>query len=147
MGDFELAQFKDAKMNYVSVKTQSQGAFARILGQKDFEDAYHEITSWQGYQPTPLYHLDDMAKVAGVQDVLYKDEGPRFGLASFKALGGAYAAIRVLQKQIEAKTGKPVRLSDIRDGKYQDDCASITLVSATDGNHGRSLSWGCQSRA
>ena len=144
MGDFELAEFKDAKMNYVHVDTQSKGAFADVLGQDDFEDAYHEITSWQGYQPTPLYHLNDMAQAAGVAEVLYKDEGPRFGLASFKALGGAYAAIRVLQKQIAARTGKDVSLSDIRDGKYQKDCAAITLVSATDGNHGRSLSWGCQ---
>jgi len=76
--------------------------------------------------------------------VLYKDEGPRFGLGSFKALGGSYAALRVLQRQIAAKLGQEVSLEAIRTGKVADLAAQITLVSATDGNHGRSLAWGCQ---
>ncbi|MGB5870407.1 MAG: diaminopropionate ammonia-lyase, partial [Albidovulum sp.] len=67
-----------------------------------------------------------------------------FGLGSFKALGGSYAALRVLQREISARTGKDVSLADIRAGKHRDACAQITLVSATDGNHGRSLAWGCK---
>ena len=41
-------------------------------------------------------------------------------------------------------TGQEVSLSDIREGRYRGECEKITLVSATDGNHGRSLAWGCQ---
>jgi len=33
---------------------------------------------------------------------------------------------------------------DIRLGKFSKEAAEITMVSATDGNHGRSLAWGCQ---
>ena len=40
--------------------------------------------------------------------------------------------------------GREVSLADIRTGKHREACAGITLVSATDGNHGRSLAWGCQ---
>ena len=144
MGDFDFTEFQNANLGYAHKQAISQGAFARVLSKDDFDQAYHEITQWQDYQPTPLYHLDDIAKAASVADVLYKDEGPRFGLASFKALGGAYAAIRVLQRELEAMLGSPVSMADIRTGKYQSECAKITLVSATDGNHGRSLSWGCQ---
>ena len=144
MGDFEFSEFQSATLGHVHRDQPSQGAYAKILSKSDFDTAYHEITSWQGYQPTPLYQLDDIANAISVDKIFYKDEAPRFGLASFKALGGAYAAIRVLQKQIEKQTGQSVSMADIRDGKYQTECANITLVSATDGNHGRSLSWGCQ---
>jgi diaminopropionate ammonia-lyase len=37
-----------------------------------------------------------------------------------------------------------VSLEGIRAGKYKKEASEITLVSATDGNHGRSLAWGCQ---
>ena len=144
MGDFDFAEFQGASLGYAGKQAISKGAFANVLSKDDFDQAYHEITQWQGYQPTPLYHLDDIGNAIGVADILYKDEGPRFGLASFKALGGAYAAIRVLQRELEAMLGMAVSLADIRNGKYQSECAKITLVSATDGNHGRSLSWGCQ---
>ena len=99
---------------------------------------------WDSYAPTPLVSLKTLAKQIGVGEVLYKHEGPRFGLGSFKALGGAYAALRVLQREISKRLGTEVSLSDIRRGKYSDEVAKITLVSATDGNHGRSLAWGCQ---
>lgn len=144
MGDFTFNEFETASIGYAQMTTSSKGAFAKVLSKRDFDDAYHEITSWQGYQPTPLYHLDDIAQAIGVDDILYKDEGPRFGLASFKALGGAYAAIRVLQRVLSACLEQEVSMADIRQGLYQKECRSITLVSATDGNHGRSLSWGCQ---
>ena len=144
MSDFEFSEFKSADVRHVYRYQPSQGAYAKIITKEDFDTAYHEITSWHGYSPTPLHQLDDIASAISVDKIFYKDEGPRFGLASFKALGGAYAAIRLLQKQIEKQTAHAVSLADIRDGKYQSECAHITLVSATDGNHGRSLSWGCQ---
>jgi diaminopropionate ammonia-lyase len=57
--------------------------------------------------------------------VLLKDEGGRFGLGSFKALGGAYGVRRLLARQA-APPG------------------SIVVTSATDGNHGRAVAWGAQ---
>ena len=35
--------------------------------------------------------MTDIAAAAGVNKVYYKDESSRFGLGSFKALGGSYA--------------------------------------------------------
>jgi diaminopropionate ammonia-lyase len=115
-----------------------------ILTPADLAAAWDEITGWPGYTPTPLHDLPTLARRLGVAQILYKDEGPRFGLGSFKALGGAYAALRALHAEITRQKGVPVSAQDLAQGKLKAEAAHITLVSATDGNHGRSLAWGCR---
>ena len=131
-------------IGHIAAKPAEGDAAFRVLTDVDFRTARDEITSWDGYAATPLVSLAAIAAEIGVGEILYKDEGPRFGLGSFKALGGSYAALRVLQREISSRLGKDVSLADIRNGAYAEDCAKITLVSATDGNHGRSLAWGCK---
>ena len=141
-----------ASIKHVAVTPLSGKAASTVISEQDFDRAVKEICEWQNYEPSPLYSLVELAAAIDVAEVLYKHEGPRFGLASFKALGGAYAALRVLQRLISEssaansadKPSSEVALSDIRNGNYADQCAKLTLVSATDGNHGRSLAWGCQ---
>ncbi|AAV95462.1 diaminopropionate ammonia-lyase [Ruegeria pomeroyi] len=133
-----------AQLGHVACAPTRGDAAHRVLSQQDFDAAEAEITQWEGYAPTPLVSLPALAEAIGVGAILYKHEGPRFGLGSFKALGGAYAALGVLQREIARRTGAQVELADIRAGKHRDAVAGITLVSATDGNHGRSLAWGCQ---
>ena len=133
-----------ADLDHVSADRKTGDAAFRVLTESEFATACTEITAWEGYAATPLVSLAALAAAIGVGEVLYKDEGPRFGLGSFKALGGSYAALRVLQRVISERLGQDVSLADLRDGKYPAQCAAITLVSATDGNHGRSLAWGCK---
>ena len=57
----------------------------------DCATAYSTIRQWPAYQATPLISMTDIAAAAGVNTVYYKDESSRFGLGSFKALGGSYA--------------------------------------------------------
>lgn len=133
-----------AKLDHFTATKQPGDAAVRVITPQDFAAARTEISQWPGYSPTPLVSLASLATRIGVGAVLYKDEGPRFGLGSFKALGGSYAALRVLQREISARLGHAVTLADIRKGQYREEAAKITLVSATDGNHGRSLAWGCQ---
>ena len=133
-----------ADLDHVSADRKIGDAAFRVLTESEFATACTEITAWEGYAATPLVSLAALAAAIGVGEVLYKDEGPRFGLGSFKALGGSYAALRVLQRVISERLGQDVSLADLRDGKYPAKCAAITLVSATDGNHGRSLAWGCK---
>ena len=106
--------------------------------------AQRAIRGWPGYEPTPLRSLDRLAGALGLGAVLYKDESARFGLGSFKALGGAYAVLRLLADRLEAELGHPVSLDDIRRGRYAEAAAAVTVVTATDGNHGRSVAWGAQ---
>lgn len=96
---------------------------AAVLDQAGFVAARAEITAWEGYAPTPLIALPGLARAAGIGALAWKDEAGRFGLGSFKALGGAYAVLR----QVRAAAPRP-----------------ITVCCATDGNHGRSVAWGAQ---
>jgi diaminopropionate ammonia-lyase len=103
--------------------------------------AKEEITSWPGYAPTPLVPLPGVAAAVGVAELYYKDEAHRFSLGSFKALGGAYAVLRVLQQKLAAR-GITASAAELISGAYRELTSNETVVCATDGNHGRSVAWG-----
>lgn len=115
-----------------------------ILNDGAFELARETISAWPGYAPTPLVALPGLASQAGVAEIHYKDEAGRFGLGSFKALGGAYAVARLLCREISARTGNEVGIEQILAGEYRNEVAAITVCCATDGNHGRSVAWGAR---
>ena len=117
---------------------------AAVLSPDMTARAHDAIRRWPGYAPTPLRRLDRLADALGLGAVLYKDESVRFGLGSFKALGGAYAVLHLLAGRLEAALGHPVGLDEIRDGRYAEAAAAITVATATDGNHGRSVAWGAR---
>ncbi|NDR57728.1 diaminopropionate ammonia-lyase [Aliiruegeria sabulilitoris] len=116
-----------------------------ILSDAAFATARETISSWPGYAETPLRALPARAAALGIAALHFKDEGGRFGLGSFKALGGAYAVIRLLQKQVETALGHPVPMAEIVSGAHEEITKDITVCCATDGNHGRSVAWGAQS--
>lgn len=68
-----------------------------------------------GYAPTELRKVPELAEEIGVGEVWLKLETERFGLPAFKILGASWAAERLLG------------------------CRAVTLVTATDGNHGRAV--------
>ncbi|WP_026436741.1 diaminopropionate ammonia-lyase [Acidovorax sp. JHL-9] len=115
-----------------------------ILDAPALAQAERELTSWQGYAVTPLHSLPALAQALGVAAVHYKDEGSRFGLGSFKALGGAYAVARLLCRELGARLARPLSTQDLRTPELRALCAGITVTCATDGNHGRSVAWGAQ---
>jgi diaminopropionate ammonia-lyase len=81
----------------------------------------------------------------GVQHLWYKNEAERFDLGSFKALGGAYAVAElIMRKAAEQPWAVPVSSPLLFAGQYRDLAKDITVTSATDGNHGRSVAWGAE---
>ncbi|MDJ0390039.1 diaminopropionate ammonia-lyase [Roseomonas sp. E05] len=116
-----------------------------VLPESGFRRAATEIAAWPGYAVTPLHPLPEIAAGCGIAALHYKDEGSRFGLGSFKALGGAYAVARLLVAEL-AKRGvaNAARVSELLEGRYADATRAITVTCATDGNHGRSVAWGAQ---
>ncbi|GGX54472.1 diaminopropionate ammonia-lyase [Tateyamaria omphalii] len=114
------------------------------LPRAGFDRAEAEITTWSGYHQTPLTDLPGYARSLGLGAIHYKDEGQRFGLGSFKALGGAYAVLRVIQRTISGREGRTVGVNEILNGDYAQQISNMTMTSATDGNHGRSVAWGAQ---
>lgn len=77
--------------------------------------AYHRRLP--GYAPPPLVELPAAAAELGVGRLLVKDESQRFDLRAFKFLGASWACERALASRPEV----------------------TTLVTATDGNHGRGV--------
>jgi len=129
----------------VSATTPYGEARAAILGREGFDAAEREISQWPGYAPTPLHALPALASRLGLGALWYKDESTRFGLKSFKALGGAYAVFRLIQKAIAAAHGgHQATPAEILAGQYRDIVGALTVTCATDGNHGRSVAWGAQ---
>ncbi|QXM25637.1 diaminopropionate ammonia-lyase [Elioraea tepida] len=118
-------------------------AGAPVLDQAGREAASAEIRSWPDYAPTPLVPLPGLASRIGVAAIGYKDEAGRFGLGSFKALGGAYAVARHLLRRL-AGSGIAATSADLASGRFADRTRAITVTCATDGNHGRSVAWGAQ---
>ncbi|AQZ97489.1 diaminopropionate ammonia-lyase [Comamonas kerstersii] len=117
---------------------------SEILGADALALAQRELTQWQGYAVTPLHSLPALAQAMGVASVHYKDEGSRFGLGSFKALGGAYAVARLLCRELGAQLGRTLTTQDLLTPELRALCGGITVTCATDGNHGRSVAWGAQ---
>jgi diaminopropionate ammonia-lyase len=116
-----------------------------VLPEGGFRRAREEITAWPGYAPTPLVPLPELATAARVAEIHWKDEGPRFGLGSFKALGGAYAVMKLLQAELARRGAANAATSaELAEGKYKDATGAITVTCATDGNHGRSVAWGAR---
>jgi len=107
-------------------------------------EAIADIKTWPAYSVTPLHSLTAMAKDAGLGAIWYKDESQRFGLKSFKALGGAYAVACQLQKVLEQRLGERPTIADLLNGSLKEEVAEIVVSCATDGNHGRSVAWGAQ---
>lgn len=81
--------------------------------------AFHR--SLPGYRPTPLLALPGLAADLGLEALWVKDEGQRFGLGAFKALGASYAIHRWKREPAGGQ--------------------ATTLATATDGNHGRAVAW------
>jgi diaminopropionate ammonia-lyase len=71
-----------------------------------------------GYAPSELRGAPELAEAMRVGRVLLKVETERFGLPAFKILGASWAAERLLAGR---------------------DTEGLTLVTATDGNHGRAV--------
>ncbi len=118
---------------------------AAVINLAAFAEARREISSWPGYGATPLPDLEGLAAELQVGRILYKDESRRFGLKSFKALGGAYAVLKVISHILSQRDGiAGVTAGDLIAGKYRDKVKDIAFAAATDGNHGRSVAWGAQ---
>ena len=116
-----------------------------VLPASGFRRAKTEITGWDGYAATPLHDLPGLARAAGLGALRLKDEAGRFGLGSFKALGGAYAVARQLTAELARRGVAPAASSAmLAAGTFRAATEAITVTCATDGNHGRAVAWGAQ---
>lgn len=99
---------------------------------------YHE--SFPTYSTTALVRLDGLAGELGLGEICVKDESSRFGLNAFKGLGGSYCVGRVLAERAEFPA-EELTFDRLRQDDVKEAAKDLTLVTATDGNHGRGLAW------
>jgi len=143
-----VSDFASFKARLIAGRPASKGpypdVFRSMLSHAAGRAALSTISAWRGYAETPLVALDALAAETGVGRVFYKQEAGRFGLGSFKALGGAYAVYRLLANLILETTSERPTPEDILSGRYAAICSGVTVSCATDGNHGRSVAWGAR---
>ncbi len=108
-----------------------------------------------GYEPTPLSDAPELARLLGIGQVLVKNESSRLGLPAFKILGASWAVYRALEARAAQAEGRasarPGLAAASPSGILEpwrtiDELAArlaplkpLTLVTATDGNHGRAV--------
>ena len=115
-----------------------------VLSLQNTISAFEEIKTWKGYSITPLHSLDSLASDIGIKNIYYKDERSRFGLGSFKALGGTYGVLKFIHHALQKEVGDKISIKDIHAGKYSEQISKYTVTTATDGNHGRSVAFGAK---
>ncbi len=99
------------------------------------------LSSWRGIHrnATPLYDLPDAAARCQVGRLCLKDESVRSPLGSFKALGAPIALVRQI-----LRLHPDFEPAAILTGRYAEALRGYTVISATDGNHGRALAAAAQ---
>lgn len=100
--------------------------------------AFHR--SIEGYAPTPLVSLRQLASRLGVRSIHVKDESWRFGLNAFKALGGSYAIAAHLADRLGLDLAE-LPYERLVSDEVRARLGEVTFVTATDGNHGRGVAW------
>jgi diaminopropionate ammonia-lyase len=115
---------------------------AEMLGAEAFRKVERFLAFRGSPAPTPLHSLPALAGELGLAAVHVKDEGHRLGLGSFKALGGAYAVIRIVLEEASRRLGRPVDTGELQSPDVRAIAGAMTFACATDGNHGKSVAQG-----
>ena len=139
MTDTTLVANSSGKLN-----RKLDAAEAQIAGAKAPHEVRRYLGAFPSYKPTPLVELPALADALGLGAIAVKDEGQRYGLVSFKALGGAYAVARLVHRHVERRLGRAVDPAELLGEECKAIAAEMTVCCATDGNHGRSVAAGAQ---
>ncbi|PBB89199.1 diaminopropionate ammonia-lyase [Mesorhizobium sp. WSM3864] len=115
---------------------------AATLGLAGAAEAERFLAARENHAETPLHALPALAGELGIAALHVKDEGKRLGLGSFKALGGAYAVIRLVLEEAEERLGRAIEVAELHGPDVKAIAAGMTFACATDGNHGRSVAQG-----
>ncbi|OWT65869.1 diaminopropionate ammonia-lyase [Candidimonas nitroreducens] len=107
-----------------------------IMSIRCAEQSRQWLSQWRGiaHGATPLRALPGLAARLGIAWLGVKDESQRSPLGSFKALGAPVALLRQVLRLHPGFEPEAVLA-----GRYAGTLKDYTVISATDGNHGRAL--------
>lgn len=90
-----------------------------------------------GYAPSAVAEAPTAAAHLGLDRLVVKLETERFGLPAFKLLGASWATCRALSRRLGRVDDPLATFDELRAALPRLD--GLTLVAATDGNHGRAV--------
>jgi diaminopropionate ammonia-lyase len=90
-----------------------------------------------GYAPTPLKEAVELAQRLEVAHIWVKDESQRFGMPAFKILGTSWAVYKALTERSGVQIATWNSLEELAEQFAP--LRPLTLIAATDGNHGRAV--------
>ena len=130
-------------VNPRATRTSYPAALKEILSIDKAQESRAWLSCWDKIAPgmTPLRKLPGLAARLKVGSIGIKDESTRSVLGSFKALGAPIALVRLIQR-LWPNHGLDAR--GLFDARYRDLLTHFTVVSATDGNHGKGLAAAAQ---
>ncbi|WP_233848927.1 diaminopropionate ammonia-lyase [Paraburkholderia sp. HD33-4] len=115
-----------------------------VLNIKSAQESGIWLSHWDqiSRSATPLWDLPDAAETVGIAQLCLKDESVRSPLGSFKALGAPVALMRLIARLWGSEASFDPRV--LINGGYSGLLEGLTVISATDGNHGKSLAAAAQ---
>ncbi|AOJ42467.1 PLP-dependent lyase/thiolase [Burkholderia lata] len=115
-----------------------------IMNVKSAQESGVWLSHWDqmNRSGTPLWALPDAAEAFGIAQLYLKDESVRSPLGSFKALGAPVALMRLVARLWNSEASFDPRV--LISGGYAGLLEGLTVISATDGNHGKSLAAAAQ---
>lgn len=135
-------------MDVIAANSEKRSRIPQAFSRESAAEA-RAFHGWiDGYRETPLVDLPALAKTLGVKGIYVKDESKRFSLNAFKGLGGSYAMFRILCGRLGLDPAVAT-LAELLSEENREEISKAVFVTATDGNHGRGVSWaggifGCQ---
>jgi diaminopropionate ammonia-lyase family len=119
-------------------------ALAQVMNIATAQESRRWLSHWPGLHPgaTPLRTLPDLARSLSIASLDLKDESARSPLGSFKVLGAPIALLRLVLRRWPDSGFEP---ADLFAGRHAQVLKAFTVISATDGNHGRALAAAAQS--
>lgn len=129
-------------INTRAVRAPYPPVLRALMNAERADESRRWLSGWNGLNKgsTPLRRLDGLAAELGLGELSVKDESVRSPLQSFKALGAPIAPVREVLREHPGLD--PVAMLK---GTYAAAVADYTVISATDGNHGRGLAAAAQS--
>ncbi|WP_213956277.1 diaminopropionate ammonia-lyase [Variovorax sp. dw_954] len=121
-----------------------QPALAQVMNIATARESRRWLSHWPGLNAgaTPLRTLPGLARRHAIARLDLKDESARSPLGSFKVLGAPIALLRLVLRRWPDSGFKP---ADLFAGRHARALRDFTVISATDGNHGRALAAAAQS--
>ena len=125
-------------LNPNASRTPYPAELANILSIESANESRHWLKSWDGLSTgsTPLWNLPGLAARLEVGQIHVKDESVRSALGSFKALGAPVALVRLI---LRLWPDQHLDAREVFRGVHRNLLSDFTVISATDGNHGRAL--------